>query len=79
MESANGAGKTTMLKFLALNLARARRKGTSASSPDKRTTELQRVKKARDWVRNDLAIDRFPLRVSRFESSPRHRLLANRP
>ncbi len=57
-----GAGKTTMLRFLALTFARARR-NKPLGSGDERRTDAVRVRNARARVRKEFGFEDYPLCV----------------
>lgn len=58
-----GAGKTTMLRFLALTFARARRNKPSGDSTRDRRIDESRVREARTRVREAFELRFFPLPV----------------
>jgi predicted NACHT family NTPase len=57
-----GAGKTTILRFLALTFARARLNSTAAA-PHDRATEKARIAEARETVRHNFGLANFPVPV----------------
>jgi predicted NACHT family NTPase len=58
-----GAGKTTMLRFLALTFAKARRKAPSASSDSERKREVASYNDARRRVREEFGFEGYPLPI----------------
>jgi predicted NACHT family NTPase len=58
-----GCGKTTMLKFLALTFARARRRRPTASNEQERTESAQKVRKAIERVAAEFGFAFSPLPV----------------
>jgi hypothetical protein len=58
-----GAGKTTMLRFLALTFAQARRKRSSARSVKTRQRDSLKIKKAQERVKSEFGFSDYPLPI----------------
>jgi len=60
---ASGAGKTTMLRFLALTFAQARRKRSSAKVVKNRQRDSEKIRKAQERVKSEFRFDNYPLPI----------------
>jgi len=58
-----GAGKTTMLRFLALTFAQARRKRSSAKVVKNRQRDSEKIRKAQERVKSEFRFDNYPLPI----------------